>query len=91
MPKKTERGAGATSQINNTKVKEPTQEECALAYMKRHGSLTTLTAVTELYIMNPQQVISKLRRSGYNIDTVYEKTPKGKRYGRYILKEEESA
>lgn len=88
MSKKTERGAEATPCVNNTKRKEPTQEEIALRYLRRNGSLTTLTAVRELYIMNPQQVISKLRKHGYTIDTEYDTTPMGKRYGRYILREE---
>ena len=88
MPKKTERGAEATPQINTIKKRVPTQEDNALEYLRRHGSLTTLTAVTELYIMNPQQVISKLRKRGYHIDTEYETSPRGKRYGRYILRKE---
>lgn len=88
MPKKTERGAEATSQANSNKRKQPTQEDKVLDYLRAHGELTTLDAVTDLYIMNPQQRIRNLRSRGYDIRTEYRLSPGGKRYGVYVLKEE---
>ena len=88
MPKNEERGAEATSHIDSTKKKKYTQEDKVLAYMKKHGSITTLEAVTELYIMNPQQRIGNLRKRGYNITTEYITSPTGKRYGVYKLRGE---
>ena len=88
MPKNDERGAEATSQTNSNKRKEITQEDKTLAYLREHGSMTTLEAVTELYIMNPQQRIGNLRKRGYNITTEYVTSPAGKRYGVYKLRGE---
>lgn len=87
MPKNEERGAVATSHDNFTKRRRPTQEDIVLNYMREHGELTTLTAVRELFIMNPQQRIRNLRMRGYDIDTVYRSSPSGVKYGVYVLKE----
>ena len=87
MPKNEERGAEATSHVNSTKRSKPTQEDIVLNYLREHGELTTLTAVRELFIMNPQQRIRNLRMRGHNICTVYRTAPSGVKYGVYILKE----
>ena len=88
MPKKTERGAGATSQINYSRARKPTQEDAVLDYLRQHGTMTTLEAVTRLYVMNPQQRIKNLRKRGYDIETEYVRSAEGKRYGVYVLLEE---
>ena len=88
MPKNDERGAEATSHVNSTKRSKPTQEDIVLNYLREHGELTTLTAVRELFIMNPQQRIGNLRKRGYNITTEYITSPTGKRYGVYKLRGE---
>ncbi len=88
MPKKTERGAGATSLTNYTKVSRRTQEDVVLDYLRQHGTMTTLEAVTKLYVMNPQQRIKNLRKRGYDIETEYVRSAEGKRYGVYVLQEE---
>lgn len=88
MPKKTERSAVATPQINSNRKKRHTQEDKVLQYLRSHGSLTTMEAVRVLYIMNPQQRILKLREMGYNIVTEWEVSPAGARYGIYRLQED---
>lgn len=50
--------------------------------------MTTLDAVSKLYIMNPQQRIRNLRERGYRITTEYTRSAEGKRYGIYVLQEE---
>lgn len=88
MPKNEERGALATPRINYTRGKVLTQEDKVLAYLREHGTMTTLEAVTNLYVMNPQMRIKKLRQRGYRIDTEYTRSADGKRYGIYVLQEE---
>lgn len=88
MSKNTERSAVATPQINSIRKKQPTQEDRVLQYLRSHGSLTTMEAVRELSIMNPQQRIKKLRDAGYNIVTDWEISPAGARYGVYRLQED---
>ena len=87
MSKNEERGAVATSHINSNKRSKLTQEDIVLNYLREHGELTTLTAVRELFIMNPQQRIRNLRMRGYEIHTVYRSSPNGVKYGVYMLKE----
>lgn len=88
MSKTSERGAVATSQNDSIRKKRLTQEDRVLQYLRDHSGLTTMDAVRELYIMNPQQRIKKLREMGYNIVTEYEVSPAGARYGIYRLKED---
>lgn len=87
MPKNEERGALATPQDNSTKAGKRTQEDVVLAYLREHGTMTTLEAVTKLYVMNPQMRIKNLRQKGYRIDTEYTRSAEGKRYGIYVLQE----
>ncbi len=91
MPKKTERGAVATSQSNDTKPKKVTQEDLILEHMRRHGSITSMEAFAEYSITRLAVGIWSLRKKGYVIDTIDEVSSTGKRYGRYILHEEEIA
>lgn len=88
MSKNTERSAVATPQNNSIRKKRPTQEDKVLEYLRSRGSLTTMEAVRELHIMNPQQRIKKLRDAGYNIVTEWEVAPSGARYGVYRLQED---
>ena len=88
MSKKEERGALATPQNNSIKPRKKTQEDIVLDYLRRHGSMTTLEAVTKLYVMNPQMRIKKLRQRGYAISTEFTLSAEGKRYGIYVLQEE---
>lgn len=38
-----------------------TQKEMMIKYLRRHRTITTLQAVTKLYILDPQKVIQQLR------------------------------
>ena len=88
MSKNTERSAVATPQVHSTRRKKPTQEDRVLQYLRDHGGITTMEAVRELCIMNPQQRILKLREMGYNIVTEWKVSPAGARYGIYRLQED---
>lgn len=88
MSKTNERSAVATPQIHSIKKKKPTQEDRVLQYLRDHDGITTMEAVRELSIMNPQQRILKLREMGYNIVTEWEVSPAGARYGIYRLQED---
>ena len=88
MPKTTERSAVATPQADSITRPKMTQEEKMLAYLRRYGKLTTYTAISELYIMNPQEIIRRLRHKGFNIYKNPKKSPHGATYYEYVLKEE---
>ena len=88
MSKTNERSAVATPQIHSIKKKKLTQEDRVLQYLRDHDGITTMEAVRELSIMNPQQRILKLRGMGYNIVTEWEVSPAGARYGIYRLQED---
>ena len=89
MSKTNERSAVATPQIHSIKKKKLTQEDRVLQYLRDHDGITTMEAVRELSIMNPQQRILKLREMGYNIVTDWEVSPAGARYGIYRLQEDD--
>jgi len=91
MPKTTERGAVATSQPHNSTVPVLTQEDKILEHLKRHGSITSMEAFRKYNITRLSGRIYDLRMQGYQISLVWETTPKGIRYGRYVLKQEETA
>lgn len=61
-------------------------EKKVLNYLYSHSGLTTRKAVTELNIMNVQDVIMRLRRFGYPITKEWIKTKNGKNYAIYSLK-----
>ena len=86
MPKKAKRGAEATSQTNSTKRKRPTQEELVLRYMQEYGAITSMDAFRDLNITRLSGRIYDLREQGYDIDTNYETSATGARYGVYTLK-----
>ena len=88
MSKTNERSAVATPQIHSIKKNKLTQEDRVLQYLRDDGGITTMEAVRELSIMNPQQRILKLREMGYNIVTEWEVSPAGARYGIYRLQED---
>lgn len=63
-----------------------TQKESILKYLRKNGSITTIEAVTQLYILDPQKIIQQLRVK-YNISdewihtkNVYGKSVKFKKY-----------
>lgn len=63
-----------------------TQKESILKYLRKNGSITTIEAVTQLYILDPQKIIQQLRVE-YNISdewihakNVYGKSVKYKKY-----------
>ena len=91
MPKKTERGAVATSHNNATRNNTLTQEEIVLGYLEKHGSITSQDAWRMYSITRLSGRIFNLRKAGYNIETVYETSQYGSRYGRYVLHEEDVA
>ena len=88
MKKMRERGAEATSQSNHSTRPVPTQEEKILKHLKENGSITTMTAFRRYGITRLSGRIYDLREQGYEIDMVWETSPNGARYGRYILREE---
>jgi len=67
-----------------------TQVDEMYDYLKEHGSITGMEAITELGIMNYKGRICDLRQLGVPIDTVYETriNSKGERktFARYIFK-----
>ena len=88
MPKKEERGAVATSQVNNTKPRRVSQEDEVLNHLRKYGSITSMTAFRMYDITRLSAKVFTLRKRGYDIRTLRETSPSGKVYGRYVLKEE---
>ena len=68
-------------------MKRAKQTDIVLDYLKRHGTITTRKAVTELNIMSLPKRIEELRRMGYAIRMDWAKTESGARYGVYTLME----
>ena len=66
---------------------KPKQTEVVLEWLRTHGELTTLEAVTELHIMSLPRRIMELRRQGIEIEMEYRTSPGGSRYGVYYLTE----
>lgn len=62
-----------------------TNENKVLDYLYSHSGLTTRQSVTELNIMNVQDVIMRLRRFGYPIEKEWKTTPNKKRFAIYKL------
>lgn len=62
--------------------KRPAQAEMALAYMKEHGSITSLEAIQELGIMSFPKRICELEKMGYLIKRKTEKVVN--RYGKQV-------
>jgi hypothetical protein len=60
-------------------------ENKVLNYLYSHSGLTTRRAVSELNIMNVQDVIMRLRKFGYNIQKEWVITSNKKRYAIYSL------
>ena len=88
MPKKEERGAVATSQNNNIKPRRISQEDEVLNHLRKYGSITSMTAFRMYDITRLSAKVFELRKDGYEIMTLREKSPNGKTYGRYVLREE---
>lgn len=49
--------------------KHPTQCWRLVAYIEKHGSISTMQAIIELGIVNPSARVSELRAAGVNIIT----------------------
>ena len=88
MPKKEERGAVASPQVHDTKPRRISQEDIVLNHMRKYGSITSMTAFRLYDITRLSAKIYNLREEGYDIRTLNEKSPTGKYYGRYVLREE---
>lgn len=89
MPKKTKRGAYATPHSDDSTPAYVTQEEQVLEYMRKHGSMTSMDAFRTYQITRLAAVVFNMKKDGYDIETVYERSQYGTRYGRYVLHEEE--
>ena len=91
MPKMTERGAEAAPQGNGNRKCRDSQCDLILEHIKKYGSITSATAAYKYGIMRMSGRIFDLRRMGYNIETDYEISQYGVRYGVYTLKEDNDA
>ena len=60
-------------------------EKKVLNHLKENDSLTTFQAVTELHIMNVQDVIMRLRNKGYDIVKYWKSSINQKRFATYKL------
>lgn len=88
---KAKRGAEATSQVDSNRKRRISQEDIVLNHLRKHKSITSMTAFRLYEITRLSAKIFTLREKGYKIPMVMETSRKGKRYGRYYLNEEESA
>lgn len=91
MAKKTQKKATAKAATNNqkksnTKAKKP-QEQIVLAHMKRcsRKGITSMEAFSKYGITRLSGRIFELRKKGYDIITIRERTKEGTSYGRYVL------
>ena len=68
-----------------------TQKETMIRYLKKHKTITTLEAVTKLFILDPQKII-QLLKVDYDISDkwIHTKNIYGKRikYKKYTLEED---
>lgn len=68
-----------------------TQKEMVLEHLRSHGSITSMDAIMKYGITRLSDVILRLRREGYNIETINETSKnrygKDTTYGRYQLSE----
>lgn len=53
-------------------MKRRTQQDAVLEYLKTYGKITSNDAIYELHITRLADVIYKLRRKGYEIESVTE-------------------
>lgn len=63
-----------------------TQKDKVLQYILRNGSITSLECAIHLRIMDLQGVIRDLKKAGYNISDIWEKSDNAT-YKRYFLGE----
>lgn len=78
--------------MGNKQAIPTTQEEEILLYLKRYGKISTLQASNELYIMDLQGVIRRLKkRMVINSEWIYKKNKFGRpcRYKRYFIEPED--
>lgn len=61
-----------------------TQKEKVLQYIMRNGSITSLECAVYLRIMDLQGVVRDLKKAGYNVTDVWEKSDNAT-YKRYFL------
>ena len=89
MPKNEERGAEATSHDNGSRKVRDSQCQLILDHIKMHGRITSATAAYKYGIMRMSGRIFDLRKKGYDIETTYEISQYGVRYGVYTLREDD--
>jgi hypothetical protein len=56
-----------------------------LAHLKEHGEITNMASMGVYHVFRLSDVIMKLRRAGYDIDTVMKEDGVGGRYASYRL------
>lgn len=65
---------------------DETQMQKTLNHLKKYGNITSLDIFKISGSLRASAIIYNLRhKKGYKINSVWEKTDKGKRYARYIL------
>ena len=68
--------------------KKYTQKQKTLDWLKTYGDLTFKDAVKYLDILDVRKRVEELRKDGYNIIIVTNKSASGAKYGAYRLIEE---
>lgn len=68
-------------------IREMTQGEKVIEYIREHGSINRKQAINKLYIYNLTAVVSDLKKKGYPIDKEWIKGKKST-YCKYILTDE---
>jgi len=67
------------------------QEQWILGHLEHYGSITQLKAMLDYNCMRLASVIHRLRKQGYNIETVMESNKDGSStYARYTLLENDN-
>ncbi len=69
--------------------RRPKQKEATLNWLRTYGDLTFRDAVKYLDILDVRKRVEELRREGYNIITITNKSASGAKYGAYRLIEED--
>ena len=69
--------------------REAKQRKATLNWLRTVGDLTFRDAVQYLDILDVRKRVEELRKEGYNIITITNKSASGAKYGAYRLIEEE--
>ena len=73
--------------MNKNYVPSPESRK-VLKYLRDNYGMTTKDGF-DLNILSPAKCIQELRNAGYSIETIYKKSLDRKRYGVYVLHEEQ--